>query len=115
MYFTTIYKIHEGRKKVRSLCCTPETDTTLCVSYTQKAQERGSWVAQSVERPTSAQVMVSGSVGLSPVSGSVLTAQGLELLQILCLPLSPSAPHSCSRSLSKKQFHKTKERKKVVH
>ena len=38
----------------------------------------GAWVARSVQRPTSAQVMISRSVGLSPASGSVLTAQRLE-------------------------------------
>ena len=35
-------------------------------------------MAQSVERPTSAQVMISRSVSSSPASGSVLTAQRLE-------------------------------------
>ena len=39
---------------------------------------RGTWVAQSVERLTSAQVMISHSVSSSPASGSVLTAQSLE-------------------------------------
>ena len=39
---------------------------------------RGAWVAQSVERPASAQVMISRSVSLSPTLGSVLTAQSLE-------------------------------------
>ena len=39
---------------------------------------RGAWVAQSVKRPTSAQVMISRSVGSSPASGSVRTAQSLE-------------------------------------
>ena len=39
---------------------------------------RGTWVAQSVERPTLAQVMISPSVGSSPALGSVLTAQSLE-------------------------------------
>ena len=39
---------------------------------------RGTWVAQSVKRPTSAQVMISWSVSSSPASGSVLTAQSLE-------------------------------------
>ena len=38
----------------------------------------GTWVAQSVEHPTSAQVMISQSVNLSPMSGSALTAQSLE-------------------------------------
>ena len=35
-------------------------------------------MAQSVKRPTSAQVMISPFMNLSPTSGSVLTAQGLE-------------------------------------
>ena len=38
----------------------------------------GAWVAQSVKRPTSVQVMISWFVGLSPSSGSVLTSQSLE-------------------------------------
>ena len=38
----------------------------------------GAWVAQSVERLTSAQVTISWSVSSSPASGSVLTAQSLE-------------------------------------
>ena len=38
----------------------------------------GAWVAQSVKRPTSAQVMICRSVGSSPASGSVLTARNLE-------------------------------------
>ena len=50
---------------------------------------RGAWVAQSVERPTLAQVMISQSMGSSPASGSVLTAQSLE-------PVSDSVPPSLS-------------------
>ena len=38
----------------------------------------GAWVAQSVERLTSAEVMMSQFVSSSPVSGSVQTAQSLE-------------------------------------
>ena len=38
----------------------------------------GAWVAQSVERPTSAQVTISWTVNSSPASGSGLTAQSLE-------------------------------------
>ena len=45
-------------------------------------------MAQSVGHLTSAQVMISQSTSSSPVSGSVLTAQSLEPLWILCLPLS---------------------------
>ena len=36
-------------------------------------------MAQLVERPTLAQLMISWFVSLSPASGSVLTAQNLEL------------------------------------
>ena len=38
----------------------------------------GTWVAQSVERPTSAQVVISRCMRSSPALGSVLTAQSLE-------------------------------------
>ena len=38
---------------------------------------RGAWVAQSVKRLTSAQVMISQLMGSSPASGSVLTAGSL--------------------------------------
>ena len=44
------------------------------------------WVAQSVERPTSAQVMISRFVSSSPRSGSVLTM--LSLLGIVSFSLS---------------------------
>ena len=39
---------------------------------------RDTWVAQSVKRPTSAQVRVSWFMSSSPTLGSVLTAQSLE-------------------------------------
>ena len=52
---------------------------------------RGAWVAQSVKRPTSARVMISRSVSLSPVSGSVLAAQSLETVSDSVSP-SLSAP-----------------------
>ena len=54
---------------------------------------RGIWVAQSVERPTSAQVMISRFVSLSPALGSVLTAQSLESASDSVSP-SLSAPPS---------------------
>ena len=49
----------------------------------------GAWVAWSVKSPTLAQVMISRSVGSSPASGSVLTAQSLE-------PISDSVSPSLS-------------------
>ena len=42
---------------------------------TLRAEMRGSWVAPSVKHLTSAQVTISWFMGLSPTSGSVLTAQ----------------------------------------
>ena len=38
-----------------------------------KNLNRGAWVTQSVERPTSAQAMISGLMSSSPASDSVLT------------------------------------------
>ena len=43
-----------------------------------KTNFRGTWMAQSVKRPTSAQVMISQFMGWSPTSGSVLTSQSLK-------------------------------------
>ena len=66
---------------------------------------QGAWVAQSVERPTSAQVMISRLVSSRPVSGSVLTARSLEPASD-SVPPSLSAPthsHSVSVSLKNKQ------------
>ena len=47
----------------------------------------GAWVAQTVERPTSAQVMISQFLGSSPASGCALTAQSLDFVRLLlCAP-----------------------------
>ena len=46
------------------------------------------WVAQSVKRPTSAQVMISQFGSSSPMLGSTLAAW--SLLRILSLPLPSS-------------------------
>ena len=78
--------------------------TGLQASSSLKGQTRGAWVAQSVERLTSALVMISRFTSSSPASGSVPTAQSLELLRILGLPLSlcPSPARVLSLSLSQK-------------
>ena len=52
-------------------------------------------MAQSVEGPTLAWVMISRLVSSSPASGSVLTAQSLESASD---PLSLPLPHSLSLS-----------------
>ena len=59
----------------------------------------GAWVAQSVERPTSAHVMISRFVGSSPASGSVLTAESLEpASDSVSPPLGPSPAPTLSLS-----------------
>ena len=58
-------------------------------------------MAQSVECPTSAQVVISQFVGSSPMSGSVLTAQSLEPVSDSVSP-SLSAPSLLTLSLSLK-------------
>ena len=76
---------------------------------------RGTWVAQSVKRPTSAQVMISRSVSSSPASGSVLTARSLEPVSDSVSP-SLLLPCSCSVSVSKINVKKIfLKRKKSIH
>ena len=68
------------------------------------ALNRGAWVAQSVKRPTSAQVTISRSVSSSPASGSGLTARSLEPASYSVSPsLSAPLPRSCSVSLCLKK------------
>ena len=68
-------------------------------------------LGDSVECPTSAQVMISQSVSLSPASGSVLTAQSLELASDSVSPsLSAPAPLTLGLSLSKMNKHLNKKR-----
>ena len=60
--------------------------------------------AQSVGRPTPAQVTISRFAGPSPASGSVLTARGPEpASDSVPPPLSLPLPRSCSVSLSLSQ------------
>ena len=60
-------------------------------------------MAQSVKRPTSAQVMISQFVSSSPASGSVLTAESLEpVLDSVSPPLFLSAPPWLTLSLKNK-------------
>ena len=59
-------------------------------------------MAQSVKRPTTAQVVISQFVSSSPTSGSALTAQSLEpALDSASFPLCPS-PLVLSLSLKDK-------------
>ena len=65
-----------------------------------------------VGRPTSAQVVISWFVGLSPVSGSVLTAQSLEPAWDSVSP-SLSAPLPLILSLSLSLKNKRSEERRV--
>ena len=84
---------------------------TECDSFGKKGVAHKTCVKkvdQSVEHPTSAQVKISRFMGSSPTSGSVLTARSLELLRVLCLPLSLSLPApllTLCLSLSLKNIH----------
>ena len=69
-----------------------------------KCKHGGPWVAHSVGRPTSAQVMISWFMGSSPTLVSVLIAQSLEpALDSVSpsLPLSFRPPLMLCLSLSK--------------
>ena len=56
-------------------------------------------VAQSVKRPTSAQIMISWFLGLSPMLGSVLTARSLAPA-LDSMSTSVSSPHPFTLSLN---------------
>ena len=64
----------------------------LCSLGLELANTRGTWVAQLVKHPTSAQVMICQFMGLSPTLGSVLTVQSLLGILTLSLCLSLSLP-----------------------
>ena len=66
---------------------------------------RGAWAAQSVKRPTSAQIMISWFTGSSPIMGSVPTAQGLKPALDSVSP-SLSAPLQLVISLSLSKINK---------
>ena len=71
---------------------------SLSLSLSNINKHWGAWVAQSVERLTSAQVMILWFVSSSPASGCVPTAQSLEPASDSVSP-SLSAP-LCSHSVS---------------
>ena len=87
-----------------SLCPSPITPC-LCLSKINKCKKkknRGSWVAQSVKRPTSVRVTISRSVSSSPARGSGLMAQSLEpASDSVSLSLCPSPIHALPLSVSK--------------
>ena len=60
--------------------------STAFIKFSKRSGHLG---AQSAQSPTSAQVMISRFMGLSPASGSVLTARSLKPASY---PVSPSLP-----------------------
>ena len=81
-------------------------ENTFSYILNQEGCTGATWVAQSVKRPTSAQVMNAQSVGSSPTSSSVLTAQTLEPASD-SVPPSFSVPSSLSLSLSLSKINKS--------
>ena len=71
------------------------------VKNTYEENYWGAWVAQLVERLTSAQVMTSRFMGSGPAWGSVLTSQSLEAaLDSVSPSLCSSPTHTLSLCLS---------------
>ena len=58
--------------------CTLETWGQILRETVKELNVGATWVAHSVKHQTLAQVIISWFVGLSPTSGSVLTAQDME-------------------------------------
>ena len=75
-------------------------------------KERGAWVTQLGKRLTSDQFVILQLVSLNPTSGSVLTAQSLEQLQVLRCPLFPPLL-ALSLALENKQKIKIKKKKRL--
>ena len=86
-------------------CISGNTPTATQASSPLNFCRRGAWVAQPVERPTSAQVMISRFVSSSPTSGSVLTAREPGARFRRCVPPSLPLPHLCASSLSHTYTH----------
>uniref|UniRef100_A0ABI8AHX2 Cilia and flagella associated protein 57 n=1 Tax=Felis catus TaxID=9685 RepID=A0ABI8AHX2_FELCA len=80
----------------------PRCHDSLCKN---PATVWGAWVAQLVNCPTSAQVMISRFVSSSPASGSVLTAPSLEPASDSVSP-SLSAPSLLTLCLSLSKINK---------
>ena len=76
-----------------------------CITlYKKHMKGAPKWLSQLVKHPTSAQVMISRFMGLSPTWGSVLTALSLKpASDSVCVSLSPFPCSVClSVSLSQK-------------
>ena len=95
-----------------------ELPSRVKVTQSKMVGAGGAWVAQSVKRLTSAQVMICWFVGSSPASGSVLMARSLDpasdsvspsLSALPLLVLSLSLKNKCKET---NFFKKTVEQNK---
>ena len=86
-----VFTCHAFKKKI--LPENPDSNFSWKIGWS-----RGTWVAQLVERSTSAQVMISWLWVQAPRWALCWQHWARSLLWILCLPLSPPLP--CSRSVS---------------
>ena len=75
----------------------------------------GAWVAPSVERPTSAQVVISQFVSSSLESGSMLTAQSLQPASASVSPSLSAPPPTHALSLKTLIDVKTKTKNKNIN
>ena len=76
---------------------------------------RGAWGAQWLQRPTSAQVMISRFVSSSPASGSVLTARSLEPASDSVSPSLSTPPPSVSLCLKNTQTLKKRKGTRIFN
>ena len=84
------------------ICSLAKARRIIIQSKSKVRKCRGTWVAQSVKRPTLAQVMISQLVSSNPMLGSVLTAWSLEPASDSVSPsLCPSPTCTLSLSFSK--------------
>ena len=79
-----------------------------------KCRSWGAWVAQSVEHPTSAQVMISQLMSSSPAIGLCADSSEPGACFRFCVSLSlcPSLAYAVSLSLSLSRINKTLKKKK---
>ena len=94
--------------------CHPGAPTALVFKINESF--RSTWMTQSSEHLTLAQIMISQSVSSSPASGSVLTAWSLEpVSDSVTPPLCPFLAHALSLSVSQKWINvKNKVKKKGI-
>ena len=98
-------------------CLSQSWDSLPNQNHFYKCDPGGPWVAQSVEHPTSAQIVVSQFVCSSPALGSVLTNSSEPGACFrFCVSLSPSPAHALpplslrNKLMLKKFFNATLEK-----